>query len=278
MTSKIVTSGGTITDTISGPYNVIAGGDSNKIFGAYSAIGGGHHNTIAPVVLCATIPGGDSLTAQSFAQTVVGFNNIPAGGFKQGSKNDFAHNPAHADDPLFIAGNGNDGTHQSDAMIVSYDGHIVVTDNNGSTSALGGGRSPIYGGTYQDNTIFAWGDVPASVGVYNVKIRPNADIGVSSDPVLGLIDHNKKGVYLIHLSLIDAVTRNPVTLTNATITVTVNDDVDTSGIGNYGYATASHIGFGAGGAMTFIVHTFGDPTGSCCDAADKPFFFKICGR
>ena len=94
----------------------------------------------------ADIPGGDSLVAQSFAQTVVGFHNKPEGAFVQGSKSDFTHNHTHADDPLVIVGNGTIAT-QSNAFEVSYDGHSVVYDQLRSF-----GRNAVFGGAYNDNT------------------------------------------------------------------------------------------------------------------------------
>ncbi|HWF45147.1 MAG TPA: hypothetical protein VG537_10940, partial [Candidatus Kapabacteria bacterium] len=153
------TIGGGQRNTISnGTFSFIGGGDSNSINTNSATISGGYTNTITSGGPYAAIPGGDSLKAQSFAQTVTGYNNKPLGAFIEGMKNDFASNPTHANDPLFIIGNGNNPASQSNAFQVSYDGHTTVFDKNGSGGAtIGGGSRPaIYGSTYQDNIVYAW--------------------------------------------------------------------------------------------------------------------------
>jgi hypothetical protein len=222
-------------------------------------------NTINSGADEATIPGGDSLTARSYAQTVVGYNNIPAGTFTKGTPHAFVAAGPQGE-PLFIVGNGDDGvTLQSNAFEVSYDGHTTAFDQNANTN--GGGRIPIFGGTYNDNTIIAWGDVtPTAVGAAPTI----SDFGVST------VTNPSAGVYVVSLSTQLPDGAGSMTLSAGSVTVTVNDDTPVStAIGTCGYATASHFTT-VGTATTFIVRTY--TTGSSCSTANLPFFFKVCGR
>ena len=139
----------------------IGGGQANDIEADASrgTIGGGANNhIIAPpattitgeINSLATIPGGDGLTAQSWAQTVIGGWNIPKGAVS------FRYNNGTSldrDDPILIIGNGSGPSTRSNAFEVSYNGHSIVYDQNNS----GATNSAIRGGTYTDNVIYAWG-------------------------------------------------------------------------------------------------------------------------
>jgi hypothetical protein len=253
-------------------WDAIGGGDSNQVASgaSYSTIAGGHINTIASGGNYAAIPGGDSLVAQSYAQTVIGYNNVHEGSFTKGTSHVYATSGPQ-DQPLFIIGNGNAGT-PSDAFKVSYDGHTTVSDINGSYDDGGGGsRIPPYGGTYADNTVIAWGEVPASPFTFG-SINTTSDFGVAT------VTHNNTGIYTITIH--DATTR---TFTNASITVTVQDNTSVAGTPSPGFATSSSIGIP--GTNQFIVRTYSITLGTGSGGiytksakADLPFFFKVCGR
>ncbi len=172
-------------------FSSVLGGDSNNAFASFSAIGGGANNTIASGarwsgVLSgshnnissfadfasigggrfnqitangpnADIPGGDSLTANSFAQTVVGFNNIETGTVTEGTPT------VGIDTALFIVGNGTIAI-PSDAFTVSYNGHASVYQNIGSGGAVLASTpdQARIGTIYASNTIEAWGNVMGS--------------------------------------------------------------------------------------------------------------------
>jgi hypothetical protein len=67
----------------------------------------------------------------------------------------------------------------------------------------------------------------------------------------------------------------------ASITVTLREIQtnvdDTTGL-SCGAVTATQIGTYMGQANSFIVRTFGSPTGGGCNLVDWPFFFKVCAR
>jgi hypothetical protein len=268
-------------------WSAIAGGDSNRIFSlsptlapnfgfvggglhnyidtaVQAVIGGGSHNYISPSGALAAIPGGDHLIAQSYAQFVTGRFNTPQGTSTPSSIN--------GEDFLAIFGNGTLGA-PSDAVEITIDGHTIVHDQLGSTPS--GGRLPVFGGTYNDNTILAWGDIPAGTGPFpqnlNAPVRPN--FGIQPVPT-GIVEQSN-GVYVITLQ-----SKNPDgstrTFTNASITITIVDNTPaTVSAGNCGYATSSEIG--VPGPNAFIVRTYPGGGGSCSPQG-KPFFFKVCGR
>jgi len=131
--------------------STILGGTSNTISDncTNSFIGGGSTSTITSAGTTnagrnCTITGGDHLTAQSYAQTVMGHYNSA-----QGSSTSSALN---GNDRLLIIGNGTSGNgNQKNAFEVSENGHSIVYDSNGSS------RAPIVGATYTDNVVYAWG-------------------------------------------------------------------------------------------------------------------------
>ncbi len=261
--------------TVIGAYNS-AGGIGNKFGGGSGddVISGGYGNYIDGAVSVSTIGGGDSLTANSFAQTVMGYNNIvsPTPAFTQGTSHFYATGGPQ-DEPLVIVGNGNNGNNPSNAIEVSYDGHITVFDQNKNTHVGSAApvRTPIFGATYNDNTIVAWGDI-SPVG-FPAQPTVNSDFGVQS------VLETFPGVYLVKLwtNLPDGGgTKN---LTFGSVTVTVNDDTPSSdSVGVCGYATASH--FTTVGLNTlFTVRTYtGSLSSSDCHPRELPFFFKVTGR
>ena len=247
----------------------MGGGEVNLIdsLSPYSTIGGGQKNVIKPVSApYATIPGGDSLIANSFAQAVVGYNNIQSGIFMQGTPHDYPTGGSSTDNPLFVVGNGNKASARSNAFEVSYDGHTTVHDQNGNSSA--GGRTPVLGGTYNDNIIYGWGDIAGGGGV-------NADFGVAS------ITHTGVGTYVINLKNSNASFQ----FASITVTIRHNDTTNVNGVFHLkagatldvwcGRAEATQIGIFTGLPNAFLVHTY--PIDSC-SPADLPFFFKVCAR
>ncbi len=247
--------------------SVIAGGDSNRLIGGsdYAAIGGGQDNVITGAGNHADIPGGDSLVAQSFAQTVLGFHNLPAGGFVQGSSSSFATNPAHANDPILIVGSGTK-TSPSNALQVSYDGHTSVFDvNNNSTL---GGRKAILGSTYQDNVLYAWGDIaggalagPPCTGA----ITEFGDFGVAQ------FTYVCTGHYRVQLSTEDALGNSITTWSDLSVTATPMTGTPTAA--SCVIAVLSPVAIGS---TTFDIFLF-DP-GSSCTAVDGRVAFHVFGR
>ena len=215
----------------------------------------------------ATIPGGDSLTAHSYAQTVVGYTNIEnpsTSVFVQGTPHSYSGGALGMtqETPLFIVGNGDgvgSATPQSDAFEVTYDGHSIVHDQLGNAATVQ--RAPVFGGTYADNIVYAWGDVPPGGGV------ATADFGL--DPTTAVIN-SAPGVYVVTLNSLPGSGFH--TFTQASITVTVEDtSLDTSA--SIGCATATASRIGAPAPNQFIVRTYQN-----CIPTDEAFYFKVCGR
>lgn len=140
-------------------YSLVGGGFYNVIDSEskYSAIGGGRSNWIQPhTSTCATIPGGDNLIANEYAQAVVGFYNKASSTLVT----DTASAATHGDEPLFIAGNGMNvggGIVRHNAATISYNGHITATQTLGTAGV--GPNATIMGTSYANNTIIAWGNV-----------------------------------------------------------------------------------------------------------------------
>ena len=222
---------------------------------ARGTIGGGQQNTILANSDHSTIPGGDSLIANGYAQTVVGFHNATSTAVSRST----ARAGGVINNPLLIVGNGTSANGPSNAFEISYDGHSTVFDNNGNSSS-GGMRPAIYGGTYQDNTIAAWGDIAAGAAPYPSAATVNADFGVTN------VNHTAKGVYVVNLLIKDEF-NNVVTLNHGSVTVTVEDNSPTSA--NCGFATASSV---SGNSFTVHIHD------TSCNPEDMPFMFKVCGR
>jgi len=266
--------------------SMIGAGENNVDTGINSAIGAGQGNIIGTGGFDASIPGGDSLTAQSFAQTVVGFHNVPSGAFTQGMKTKWTTNQAHANEPILIVGNGTKVV-PANAFEVSYDGHTTVSDVNGSGALPG--RPALQGATYQDNVVYAWADVPSTgIGALPHQITANSDFGVFS------VWHTAPGTYVVTLNTASGSGNppTPIDLSQASITVTIENN-DTTGIGplfsgpvdtsktlmtaSCAYATASQIGLLVANPSSFIVDTYIGLPGDCIKQ-DRAFFLKVTGR
>lgn len=271
------------TITASSGYGFIGSGRANLVESALSAIGGGFDNTIGSnatnsfigggdVNLIAsgaqyatigggqlhklegshgTIPGGDRLWVwPSYAQTAVGFYNAPRGAVA-------VHPAAGAltNDPLFMVGNGDvNALTRSNAFEVSYNGHSVVYDFNGSGGASGGPTSAIRGATYTDNIVYAWAQVDASGDVI-------CDFGVASVTLIG------PGVYEVVLNLVHPESGADIPLDCLSVTATVRGD-------ECGICTVTPVA--AGPPTMFNVNTFS--VGGSCDPAERPFMFHVTGQ
>ena len=197
----------------------------------------------------ATIPGGVGLTAQSYAQVIMGRYNNPIG----------TSIPATIlpNDPLIIAGNGVSGT-PSNAWEISNEGYSTAFRHAPV------GESIAVGGTYQNNTIESWGHVPKGPLVgFPVPVVGFTGIGISGIMKIG------NGTYTITLN-----THGPdgssYTLSDGSVTVTVEDaGTDTPFCG---YATTTAI---TAGVFTVHIH---DASSTTCQLIDEGFFFKVCGQ
>jgi hypothetical protein len=233
--------GGGIGNSVSGPLGTIAGGDGNQTTTTNAALGGGYHNRIVANGFSATIPGGENLTAQSYGQAVVGVLNIPKGTIAPGG--------APNDEPIFIVGNGIQGF-QSNAFEVSYNGHSTVFHNTGGATPV------VFGGTYADNVIHAWGNVDQGGG----RI---CDFGVRNVTQLGT------GWYQIEMDIVDP-DGNPLQINCGSVTATVAN-TDAPGSGNFRCAV---INVSQIQNNVFDVH-ISDPG---CNPIDEAFNFKVTGR
>jgi len=162
-------------------------------------------------------------------------------------------------DRLLIIGNGNPTT-QTNAFEVSNNGHSIVYHTNG-TGAVNGA---IIGARYEDNTIYAWGDISAGGGI-------NYDFGVGSvsvDSAVGNPSCPTDWTYTIHLNLVDPYTGNPRTLAGGAVTATL----ESANCEPADIITASPIH-----SNYFTVKIL--ETGSCgCHGVQQPFMFHVCGR
>ncbi len=166
-------------------YSTISGGSANNTQDLYGAIGGGSNNSIMNGGQYATIPGGRGLQTKSFGQTVLGFYNLPQGTISGGITPVVTQTDAF-NDRLFMIGNGVPAARHN-AFEVSYNGHSIVYDKNGSGTT----RAAIRGATYMDNVIYAWGSVDVAFGQVNV----NCDFGVAN------VIRKAPGIYTVTLNL-----------------------------------------------------------------------------
>lgn len=240
--------------------SVIGGGRDNTITnnGDYSAVGGGERNNAQGSHT--TIPGGDRLnTNASYAQSAMGFFNKPRGSMPVQPS---AAQIAISNDPLFMVGNGDVSAGvagRSNAFEVSYNGHTSVYGVNGS----GGTNPSITGGTFSDNVILAWAEVPAGSGPPPTTVTPTADFGTLT------ITRTAVGVYDVPLTITDPE-GNPVILSGSSVTVTIADDF----FGTYSCYNITATPVGAAGPNTFRVRI----TDGACLPDDAPFMFKVTGR
>ncbi len=251
-----------------GENSVISGGYYNTMKAAFAAIGGGSGNLVENngtlVALNAAIPGGDNLIAQSYAQTVIGYYNYPAGSLTARPNRAMTN---AINDPLFIIGNGDHSTlpnpTRSNAFEVSYNGHSTVFDVNRTV------RDPFYGATYTDNILYSWGRVSGATK----NIVPNQEFGVVS-----VIPGAAIGVYKVSIRVLDPHTSAPVALTEGSVTATLVDDEGSEETPIVcGSITSSPITFAAG-LNTFIVKTGSLGVGGTCAPEWRSFMFKVTGR
>lgn len=235
------TIGGGVGNSFSGIAHTIAGGSGNSIDGDLNTIGGGEANVITNGTRAATIPGGEQLFAQSYGQTVIGVLNIPKGNVNPGD-------PVN-DEPIFIVGNGIQGSN-SNAFEVSYNGHSTVFHNTGGATPV------VYGGTYADNVILAWGNIDQGGG----RI---CDFGVRNVSQLGT------GWYQIELDVVDP-DGNPIQINCGSVTATVAN-TDPPGSGNFRCAMINVSQIQNNLFDVYIV----DPG---CNPIDEAFNFKVTGR
>jgi hypothetical protein len=192
--------------------------------------------------LAAAIPGGDNLTAQSYGQSVVGVLNIPRGNMiPSGTPND---------DPVFIVGNGIQGT-PSNAFEVSYNGHSTVFQNTGGAVPV------VHGATYTDNIIYAWGNVDQDG-------NPICEFRVEKIAPLG------PGWYQVLMHIIDS-DGNDVPLNCGSVTATIGSK---NKPGNGWSDVCRHIGVSQIENSVFDVYI----SDRECNPVDEFFNFKVTGR
>jgi hypothetical protein len=269
--------GGGYENSLLDNYGVIDGGRGNKVFGYVGTIAGGDTNVVSGDY--GAIPGGRGLISQSYSQFVAGRYNLA-----QGTSTTLTVNQ---EDALAIFGNGTDVTHRSTAVAVSNDGHLVVSDKNhsGGANALAdpspialGGRAALAGTLFQDNLIYASGDVMPDF----ISIAPNANATVISDFGVQFVTRAAgSNAFVVSVNLEDPFTAHiKDTLEMAQITVTVVDtNSDLNSATGCGYATVSRIG--VPGPNKFIVRTYsGTPSNdpNSCHAVPLEFMFHVVGR
>ena len=167
-----------------------------------------------------------------------------------------------------IVGNGNNSAAKSDAFIVSYDGHTAVFDKNG-TGIMPGGRSAFLGSTYQDNVIYAWGDITGSnTGPCLGTITNNGDFGVFS------FTYICKGQYRVTLNTADAFGTTFTAWSALSVTATPETMTPTSAA-SCAIAVVSPLN--AGGISNAFDIFLLDPSNSCAPI-DGRVSFHVCGR
>lgn len=182
-------------------FGTICGGSSGFIICDYSTICGGQNNKIGSLGAFATtathmtIPGGNNLIAQSYAQTVVGaYNRYLQTGLSDSSN---YLSSSRGNDRILIIGNGTDNSHRHNAFEVANNGHSIVYHNDGynvanNTTSATPSFAAIEGARYIDNTPIAWGKVSAA-GTLQMGF------GVSSASIVG----GTTSTYLITLNYTD---------------------------------------------------------------------------
>jgi hypothetical protein len=283
--SKLNSIGGGFQNRIWGStFSTISGGNLSKVDDGsnFCTIGGGGINYIGTgfvggtpnPIEYATIPGGNQLIAQSYGQTVVGVFNIPKG---NNAATDFNTQPipvaSGGDNPLFIVGNGNAAS-RSNAFEVSNDGHSIVFDVNNTGGATPNGGAPavpnrtaLYGGTYTDNIIYAWGYIIPNPTNPPYMVTVNSDFGVAT------VQRVIPGKYLITLN-------TSVPLKSASIVATIVDTVSNflpmdSPESEDKYCWVITTSALDPGTQSFVITTKVLPV---CQPQDHPFMFHVTGR
>ena len=268
-TAGFIGAGASCSVSTGANYSAILGGGTNVINGncTYGFIGGGGNNTISTGgttgagVNC-TITGGDHLTAQSYAQTVMGHYNSAKGSSVAGGT-------INGSDPLLIIGNGIDVSHKSNAFEVTDSGQSRVYRNNGT-----GSNTPAdIGGTYKDNIIYAWGVVEDGI----------IDSGTCDFGVLSITHTTGSGSYLIKLNLLNPNDGSQGNLRTGAVFLTSRDPGHSCG-----FQLRSSDLSTSGGATQFTVFTsiasvqpaVFPATGYVlsCTATDLNFMFMVIGR
>ena len=240
-------------------YGTIGGGLNNLVDTAdsFAVVSGGRGNHIEPNGgFAAAIPGGDSLLANSYAQTVVGFNNIETGTITKATS---AAGTSGLDTALFIVGNGKDAAHPSDAFTVSYDGHSTVTDR------LTTARIFTEGSTYNDNIIVAWGEIPGSGGAvypFNYPTPIANSFGVLS------VTEVIKGQFKI---VLQANTPGGSSYNFSTAAITVTPEDAGAASPSCLIATSTKMGV-ANNTFTIHIQDLG------CNPQDNGFMFQVVAR
>lgn len=269
--STYSTIGGGYNNNITGSYAVIGGGDEHlasainttiaggwdhTASGSYSTVGGGRRNVAAGNY--SVIPGGDSLQTNSYAQTAVGFYNAPRTVGNISARPTAAANALN-NNPIFMVGNGGSGgaATRTNAFEVSYNGHSTVYGTNNITNVVA--TPTIYGATYTDNILYAWGDI--GIGGGGAPI-PNGVFGVQNIARLGA------GIYQITITVVDPVTSAPIFLDDASIVATlVAENPEQFPCGTIAVTRLD-------GQNRFKVCT----KDAACQAVDLPFMFHLTGR
>lgn len=273
--------GGRDNEIGAGAYQSTIGGGAGNGIGTDASgatIGGGVNNDIiaAPATTSgtitsrATIPGGEFLIANSWAQTVLGAWNLQKGAvpFRY---NTSAPIPSQTNHPILIIGNGWQETERSNAFEVSYNGHSVVYDQNGTGGATGTGRAAIRGATYTDNTILAWATANPLIGSQTIgtPITVTCDFGVASITRLGL------GHFRVLMNLdkpLDDGTFTPMNLDCGSVTISPVYIFHATKLTSPPCATISTTPITGN---TFDVYI---KDNTVCDFRDLPFTFKVTGR
>ena len=233
-------------------FAFIGGGEANLASAPFSTIGGGQGNNAAGSH--STLFGGEALlTNASYAQSAVGFLNAPRGTVP-------VHPTTLTDDPLFMVGNGTFPLARSNAFEVSYNGHSVVYDVNG-TGAI---RPAIKGATYTDNVIYGWAEVDADGGLIC------DDFGILE------IGHPSTGVYRITLNISDPDGITGRTISCGAVVATVGTGMEP---GSEPEAECPHIRTSTIVNNVFEVYiTETSAEGGECGWVDRPFKFHVTGR
>jgi hypothetical protein len=296
------TAGGGALNTIEGSRGVIDGGWENSIaIGAdLSVIGGGTKNRVN--VVEGVILGGENNRTTLAGQVVGGYWNETRGinpmtmtlAFGAATLTAAGFGNATFDAPLVAIGNGNGITGvRHNAFEVSYNGHSVVTDINGPGFAAG--RPAIQGATYDDNIVYAWGNIDAAGGI-------TSEFGVHEVKLVTIPTLPPRFKYLVVLDqILNDGAPGPGTqrvFTDGSVTATLEaptptyTDTTSLEFRNEFYEDCSTItttklfpiNLGGVWHTAFVVYismksnpTPQQPT-SYCKSIPHSFMFKVCGR
>ena len=302
-TSSIV--GGSF-NSISGKWSFIGGGTSNWVQTNSSSIVGGVSNKIAWLsadrdshsafigggsdnlvkYAYGNIPGGQSLTAQSYAQTVIGYLNQVQGTSKIPTPG--IPNSINPNDRVFIVGAGQSALTAfgiiparveilKNAFEVTNKGSSIVYDNHGSTHqlvpdtiitvAVDSATPVIKGARSVDNTCIAWGNIDAA-GVITSSFGVQSAIWgvgvctVTLNYVFSDTDPNGTGGTQVNTINGSAITATTVYIPGTSHPCT-GIQVEPISI--------------VGGHYTFKVHTW-DASSSCATYVPEPFMFHVFAR